>query len=258
MGYVYAIANQKGGVGKTTTAINLGAALADGGMRVLLIDLDPQCNTTITLLGVGADERARTMYEALADGVPLRDVIVPVDGALALGPASRDLLGIERKIGDEPGRDLLLRDLLAELDDRLDERYDAVLLDCPPSLGLLTVTALAAATDVLVPIECQEYSYLGFAQLIDTVGVVRKRLNKTLRIAGVVVNRYDRTSPLQRQWLDHLQRELTGHHRLFETIIPQSKRVPRAAQARQSVVQHDPVSTIAAAYRTLAQEVSCG
>jgi chromosome partitioning protein len=254
MSRVLAIANQKGGVGKTTTAINLGAALADDGTRVLLIDLDPQCNTTITLLGVGADERARTMYEALADGVPLRDVIVPVDGSLALGPASRDLLGIERKIGDEPGRDLLLRDLLAELDDR----YDVVLLDCPPSLGLLTVNALAAATDVLVPIECQEYSYLGFAQLIDTVGVVRKRLNKTLRIAGVVVNRYDRTSPLQRQWLDHLQRELTGHHRLFETIIPQSKRVPRAAQARQSVVQHDPVSTIAAAYRTLAQEVSCG
>jgi chromosome partitioning protein len=254
MSRVMAIANQKGGVGKTTTAINLGAALADDGTRVLLIDLDPQCNTTITLLGVGADERAQTMYEALADGVPLRDVIVPLDGSLALGPASRDLLGIERQIGDEPGRDLLLRDLLAEVDDR----YDVVLLDCPPSLGLLTVNALAAATDVLVPIECQEYSYLGFAQLLDTVGVVRKRLNKTLRIAGVVVNRYDRTSPLQRQWLDHLKSEFTGHHRLFETIIPQSKRVPRAAQARQSVVLHDPVSPIAAAYRTLAQEVSCG
>jgi chromosome partitioning protein len=202
----------------------------------------------------GALAPVYTVYEALAEGVALRDVVVRLDERLALAPASRDLLGVERRIGDEPGRDLLLRDLLVDVG----EDFDVVLLDCPPSLGLLTVNALAAATEVLVPVECQEYSYFGLSQLLDTVGVVRKRLNKALRIAGVVVNRYDRTSPLQRQWLDHLHRELAGQHRLFGTIIPQSRRIPRAAQARQSVVRYDPASSVATAYKNLALEVGHG
>jgi chromosome partitioning protein len=246
------IANQKGGVGKTTTTVNLGASLADLGYRVLVIDLDPQGNAT-TGLGIEARNFDTSIYDVILHDVPLEDCIEPTSiKNLFVAPATIDLAGAEIELVPAFSRELRLRKAVQQV--REDFQY--VLIDCPPSLGLITVNGLAAATEVLVPIQCEYYALEGVGQLLRNVELVRGNLNPTLQVTTIVLTMYDGRTKLA----DQVVQEVRSHFgsAVCRTIVPRSVRVSEAPSFGQPVTVHDPSSRGAIAYRELAKEVSGG
>jgi chromosome partitioning protein len=248
---VLAIANQKGGVGKTTTAINLGAALAVEGERVLLIDTDPQGNAS-TGLGVAPPMRERTSYDVLMDDEPVETAAVPtLVAGLDLLPADGDLTGVELELGQRPRRAYRLRDALAPV--RLAGRYSYILIDCPPSLNLITLNALTAADGVLVPLQCEFFALEGFTHLMRNVELVRAAFNAELRIHGVVLTMYDRRNALSKQ-VARDARDTLGE-RVYETLIPRNVRVSEAPSFGKPVLVYDRHCAGSQAYLKLAREM---
>ena len=246
---VTACTNQKGGVGKTTTVVNLAAYLALSGISTLVIDIDPQGNATS---GLGIDRRAleRSVYDVLIDRAPLDEVIVgtAVDG-LDLMPSSPALSGAEIELVDVPARERRLAASLAELNGR----YERVLIDCPPSLGLLTVNALTAADGVLIPIQTEYYALEGLSQLVNTIRLVREELNPRLEIDGVLLTMYDARTNLSAQVAAEVRRHMDGT--VFETVVPRSVRLSEAPSHGLPIALYDPSSRGAHAYDNLAAEV---
>jgi chromosome partitioning protein len=247
---IMAVANQKGGVGKTTTATNLGACLAELGYRTLIVDLDPQANATT---GLGLDPRAIdvSMYDVLLRDVPLEDCIeATAVRNLFVAPASLDLAGAEIELVPAFSRERRLASALAPHHDD----YAYVLIDCPPSLGLLTVNGLAAASEVLVPIQCEYYALEGLGQLLRNVELVKKNLNPTLEVSTIVLVMYDARTKLAAQVVDEVR-----HHfgdRVCRQVIPRSVRLSEAPSFGQPIITFDPASRGALAYRLLAKEVA--
>jgi chromosome partitioning protein len=249
---VIAIANQKGGVGKTTTTVNLGACLAELGFRTLVVDLDPQGNAST---GLGIENRGleTSMYHVIMHEVPLDQCIEPTAVKnLFVAPASLDLAGAEIELVPAFSREgRLKRAIEAVLDD-----YDYVLIDCPPSLGLLTVNGLNAASEVLVPIQCEYYALEGLGQLLRNVDLVKRNLNPTLEVSTIVCVMYDARTKLA----DQVVREVRDHFgdKVCRTVIPRTVRLSEAPSFGQPIITFDPTSRGAVAYREVAKEVSRG
>jgi chromosome partitioning protein len=249
MGTVYAIANQKGGVGKTTTAVNLAACVAEAGYEALLIDVDPQCNATVGL-GVGKDLDP-TIYDVLINGVPLEEAIVETAiEHLAIVPAGPDLAGATVELPRISGSETRLRDALGSAR----ERYAFTLLDCPPSLGPLTVNALVAADRVIVPVQAEYFALEGLAGLLDTLGLIQRELNPRLTVAGMLLTMHDGRTRLAQD----VEREVREHFPdlVFDTVIPRNVRVGEAPSFGKPVIHHDPHCPGADAYFELAKEVA--
>ena len=249
MGRTIAVANQKGGVGKTTTAVNLGAALALAGHRVLLIDTDPQASATTGLGHPRLDPEA-TVYELLLGRRSARDVVLAtrIDG-LDLIPSTRDLVGAEIELVSVPDREHRLRSSLAGVC----ADYAFLVIDCPPSLGLLTVNALRAADGVLVPLQAEYYALEGLTALLDTIARVREVLNPALVVDGLVLTMFDGRNSLARQVQDEVR-----HHfgaQVFQTVVPRNVRLSESPSHGVPVLLYDPTSRGAQAYRALAQEL---
>lgn len=248
MGKIIAIANQKGGVGKTTTAINLSASLAKIGKRVLLVDVDPQANAT-SGLGVVRDSIQRNIYHALILGDPLNTLIVPTNFDVALVPSDRNLAGAEVELIELPEREFLLANSLRTVT----ADYDYIFLDCPPALNLLTVNALAAANSLLVPIQCEYYALEGVTALFNTLTSIRRAVNPTLKIEGLLLTMYDDRINLSSAVATDL-RNFYGNL-VLQTYIPRNVRLAEAPSYGQPVIHYDPRSRGAESYMQLAQEV---
>ena len=249
---IIAIANQKGGVGKTTTAINLSAALAESGKRVLLIDLDPQGNAS-TGLGFGQSDRKLTTYDLLIDEVPLQDVVVPtaIQG-LWLCPATTDLSSADIELMANERRSFLLHAALRQPEVSA-YGFDYILIDCPPSLSLLTVNAMVGAHSVLVPLQSEFFALEGLSQLMLTVREVRQSANPDLRIEGVVLTMYDGRNRLSQQ-VEADARENLGDL-VFRTVVPRNVRISEAPSYAMPVLTYDSLSKGSIAYRALAEEM---
>jgi chromosome partitioning protein len=248
MGTVYAIANQKGGVGKTTTAVNVAACIAEAGFATLLVDIDPQANAT---LGIGAPKDLEpNIYDVLAGRATLAEATRPTGiGTLKLVPAHPDLAGANVELPREPGSETRLRDALVGVR----ERFEYILLDCPPSLGPLTVNALVAADRVIVPVQTEYFALEGVAGLLDTLALIQRELNPRLRIAGMLLTMHDGRTRLARD----VEREVREHFPalVFDTVIPRNVRVGEAPSYGRPVTHHDPHCAGADAYFELAKEV---
>jgi chromosome partitioning protein len=249
---IIAVANQKGGVGKTTTAVNLGAALAELGYRVLIVDLDPQANATT---GVGIDARSfeLSMYDVLMRDAKMEDTVEPTSMKnLFIAPATIDLAGAEIELVPTFSRELKLRRAL----ESIAGDFDYTLVDCPPSLGLITVNGLAAADEVLVPIQCEYYALEGLGQLLRNVELVKNNLNEGLKLTTIVLTMYDGRTKLAEQ----VAEEVRSHfgNRVCRNVIPRTVRISEAPSFGQPITAFDPGSRGAIAYRELAKEVSGG
>jgi len=249
---IMTIANQKGGVGKTTTAVNLAASLSQHGNRVLVVDLDPQGNAS-TALDVAHHAGIDSVYNALVEERPLSDIVVEVDGmpGLYCAPATIDLAGAEIELVPLVARENRLSRSIGQLDMT---NFDYVLIDCPPSLGLLTVNALVAAEEVLIPIQCEYYALEGLEQLLRTVELVRGHLNAKLRISTILLTMYDGRTRLATQVAEDVRSHFSDV--VLRTIIPRSVRVSEAPSYGQSVITYDPASSGAVAYAEAARELA--
>jgi len=243
--HVIAVANQKGGVGKTTTAVNLAVYLADMNQQVLLIDLDPQANTTS---GLGLAGQGASIYDALLGRSPVAQIVIETihDGLLLL-PASPELAASEVELVQELGREYKLKQLLSEFD------VDYVIIDCPPSLGLLTVNALTAAHQVIIPVQAEFYALEGVSHLLDTINRVKLALNQDLSVLGVLLTMHDQRTTLAQD----VQAEITRHfgHQAFEVVIPRNVRLAEAPSHGQPIKVYDKKSKGAKSYKQLAKEV---
>lgn len=249
---VIALANQKGGVGKTTTAVNLGACLAELGYRTLIVDLDPQGNAST---GLGIDPRSieRSMYDVLLHDTPLDDVIEASSvRGLFVAPANLDLAGAEIELVPAFSREMRLRQAI----DGVRDQFDYVLIDCPPSLGLLTVNGLAAAGEVMVPIQCEYYALEGLGQLLRNVDLVQRQLNRDLEVSAIILVMYDARTKLS----DQVAAEVREHFgdKVCRQVVPRTVRLSEAPSFGQPITAFDPTSRGAIAYRELAKEISGG
>ena len=249
MGKTIAVANQKGGVGKTTTAINLSSCIAAKGKKVLVIDTDPQGNTT-SGLGVEKNELDNTIYELMLGDCSIRDCIISnvidnvslVPSNVNLSAAEIELIGVDRK-------EYILRNEI----DYVKDNYDYIVIDCPPSLNMLTINAMTTADSVLVPIQCEYYALEGLSQLIHTVNLVKERLNPDLEMEGVVFTMYDSRTNLSAQVVENVKDNLNQH--IYKTLIPRNIRLAEAPSYGQPINLYDPKSTGAEAYMLLAEEL---
>jgi chromosome partitioning protein len=250
---IYALANQKGGVGKTTTAINLGAYLAQAGQRVLIVDIDPQANATSSL-GLDKHQLETSIYDALIGEVPLTRVILrSPELGLFLVPSSPALAGAEVELVGMLAREYRLQQAL----DPVVSSYDYVLIDCPPSLGLLTVNALTAARDgVIIPVQCEYLALEGLSQLYQTIELVHARLNSGLEVRGMLMTMFDGRTNLAQQVVDEVRRHFG--ERTFSSVIPRSVRLSEAPSYGQPIATYAPRSAGALAYAAMAQEVLAG
>ena len=257
MGKIIAIANQKGGVGKTTTAINLSAALAEEGKKILVVDIDPQGNCT-SGFGIDKNRQENTVYELLLDDCSInecmiRDVLKGIGdengSGIDLIPSNVNLAASEIELIGIPRKEFILRDAL----DYIKDDYDYVIMDCPPSLNVLTVNAMAAADSVIVPIQCEYYALEGLSQLIHTINLVKERLNRRLDIEGIVFTMFDARTNLSAQVVENVKQHVEQH--IYETVIPRNIRLAEAPSYGEPITVYDKKSSGAAAYRKLAKEV---
>lgn len=249
MGKIIAITNQKGGVGKTTTSVNLSACIAKLGKKVLLIDMDPQGNAS-SGLGIDKDNLELCIYDVLINGMTMNDVIVPTAlKILKIAPASIDLAGAGVELVNLPKREHILKKALKEVKDD----YDFIFIDCPPSLDLLTLNAMTAADGVLIPIQSEFYALEGVSQLINTVNLVKKSLNEKLEVEGVLLTMFDGRTNLSIQVADEVKKFFTT--KVYKTIIPRNVRLSEAPSYGEPIIIYDPKSKGAEVYMKLAKEV---
>ena len=249
MGRVIAVTNQKGGVGKTTTAVNLGACMAIAAQKVLLVDIDPQGNATS---GVGYDKNglSKSTYDVLMDSADIAEVVVPTNvKGLYIVPSNIELTGAEIELVTEMGREVRLKQALSNI--RGD--YDFIFVDSPPSLGLLTINALTAADSVLIPIQCEYYALEGIGQLIRTIEKVRRNLNPDLEVEGILLTMYDSRTNLSQQIVDEIRRFFG--EKVYKVIVPRNVRLSEAPSFGKSIIEYDIISSGAEAYLKLAEEV---
>lgn len=245
---IIAIANQKGGVGKTTTAINLSTCVAERGKKTLLIDIDPQGNAT-SGLSVKKDE-GNSIYDAIINEVPLEEIIKPtVVKNLSICPSSINLAGAEVELVPFKKREKRLKEAI----EKMELKYDYVFIDCPPSLGLVTLNAFTAATSILIPIQCEYYALEGLGQLINTIKLVQKHLNTELEVEGVVLTMYDVRTKLSSQVAEEVKKYFDN--KLFNTVIPRNIRLSEAPSHGLPISMYDPLSKGARTYKKLAKEL---
>ena len=249
MGRIIAIANQKGGVGKTTTAINLSACLAEAGKKVLAIDLDPQGNTT-SGLGINKEELENTVYELMLDECSIKESMVKTSiPNLTVIPANVNLAGAEIELLDVKEKEYVLKNSV----DYIQDDFDFIIIDCPPSLNMLTINSMTTANTILVPIQCEYYALEGLSQLMHTINLVQERLNPNLEMEGVVFTMYDARTNLSLQVVDNVKGNLNTT--IYQTIIPRNIRLAEAPSHGMPITEYDPKSAGAESYRQLAKEV---
>lgn len=249
MSRTIAIANQKGGVGKSTTAINLSACLAEAGQRVLTIDIDPQGNTT-SGLGIDKDNQEATIYELLIGECELEDCLIPTEfDNLSLIPSDVNLAGAEIELIGLNNKEYILKEQI----DKIRDEYDYIIIDCPPSLSMLTINAMTTANTVLVPIQCEYYALEGLSQLMHTIDLVQQRLNPDLEIEGIVFTMYDARTNLSLQVVENVKNNL--QQSIYKTIIPRNVRLAEAPSHGLPINVYDSKSAGAESYRLLAEEV---
>ena len=249
MSVIIAVANQKGGVGKTTTVLNLAAALAESGMNVLAVDFDPQGNLS-SGFGIEINKLENTVYEAVMDHCDTKDALQKTYSEhLDILPSNMNLSGAEIELLDIEEREYRLKKCL----ESVDGKYDYILIDCPPSLSLLTVNALTAADRVLIPIQCEYYAMEGLSQMLKSVGLIRKRLNTELKVDGIIFTMFDGRNNLSSQVVESVKSALKEY--IYDTIIPRNVRVAEAPSYGMPVTEYDPHSSGAENYRKLAAEL---
>ena len=247
MGKIIAVVNQKGGVGKTTTAVNLTAALTDAGKRVLLCDFDPQANGT-SGLGIDKKKLKKSVYDVIIDGVPAKEAIIVTKFGDVL-PASPDLAGAAVELISMDMPNMRLKNALSSIKDQ----YDAIFIDCPPSLELLSINALAAADSILIPVQCEYYALEGLADLMNTLRLVKKRINPQLEIFGVALTMFDGRTNFSTQVAQEVRRHFPG--KVFAAVIPRNVRLAEAPSHGLPVGAYDKSSRGAVAYRSMAEEI---
>ena len=248
MGKIISFSNQKGGVGKTTTCVNMAAYLAREGKKVLLVDLDPQGNAT-TGLGFSKGALKKSVYNVLIEEEPVADNVLPTElENLTILPANIDLAGAEVELVYKKSREKVLKAAL----DKVKSQYDYLLIDCPPSLGLITINALAAADSVVIPIQSEYYALEGLSQLMNSISLVRQHLNKNLKVEGVVLTMYDGRSNISRQIAAEIKKFFTK--KLYEIVIPRNVRLSEAPSHGKPILLHDPKCAGARAYSALTEE----